>query len=72
MGVAVSGATTLAAATDYALFSYDAAGVAAVAMMQFELGGLTPGSNVFTSKYRRDTGGTATFYDRRITVVGVP
>lgn len=68
MAVAVSGATTLAAADGNAF--KDTAKVAnyyAAGCRVFALTGLTAGSNTFTAKYRT-TGGTAGFTVRDITV----
>lgn len=69
---AVSGATTIAAADTYAIKIRNAAasvvgdwGLGAT----FLITGLTPGSNVFTMKYRAAVGGTATFATRQITVL---
>lgn len=69
-GVAVSGATTVAASDLYAIGGYTV-GVnvpQTQAANVFMLTGLTPGSNTFTMKYRRASG-TATFSQRIITVV---
>jgi len=70
--VAVSGATTVAASDSSAIFNYDNANLYSSSSHTRLLTGLTPGSNVFTMKYRRDVGGTATFHTRSISVVGVP
>lgn len=69
MGFAVSGATTVAAAdtSAYSNTGTDQVGAAAV----IPVTGLTAGDNTFTAKYRA-TANTATFFDRFITVVGVP
>lgn len=70
MGFAVSGATTTAAADATALgFGQSATTVDSfVQASQVFLVALTPGSNVFTAKYRV-TGGTGTFINRNITVI---
>ena len=65
MSFAVSGATTIAASNDYAIFGgnpYVESG-----SMITKLTTLTPGSNTFTAKYKA-TSGTATFFNRSITV----
>lgn len=70
MGFAVSGASTVAAADNYAIsleepianYRFRVSGI-------FLVTGLTPGSNTFTAKYRRATSGTSTWLDRRIAVV---
>jgi hypothetical protein len=69
VSVEVSGATTLAANDDWA-FNYEArAASSAQRQSSSELfTTLTPGSNTFTVKYRTASG-TATYEDRRITVI---
>lgn len=69
MGVAVSGASTVAASDQKALYTTDAAGEVSHSRT-FLLTGLTPGNNTFTAKYRV-TGGTGTFSNRGVTVVPV-
>ena len=71
MSVAVSGATTIAAAdSTAAVVRYDN-NISASAT--FLLTGLTAGSNTFTAKYKTSTAATtATFINRHLTVVGVP
>lgn len=66
MGVAVSGASTIAADDSKALMVAGTARVRASAT--FLITGLTPGSNTFTAKYRVDAG-TGTWRARSITVV---
>src|SRR5215471_3152234 len=73
MSFAVSGATTLAAADANAVYLQNVAsgqnfGYSFVSLVT----GLTAGSNTFTAKYRAVTGGTATFVNRNIVVVGIP
>ena len=71
MGFAVSGATTLAADATRALTLYMAtANVHIEASYAYIVEGLTAGSNTFTAKYAA-TGGTATFQERRISVVNM-
>jgi hypothetical protein len=73
MGVAVSGATTLAASDTYA------AGYKYIATVNFQpvfaatflIEGLTAGSNTFTAKYRSATGDTVYFKERMISVVNL-
>ena len=65
MSFAVSGATTIAASNDFASFGGDPY-VESVSMIT-KLTTLTAGSNTFTAKYKA-TSGTATFYNRSITV----
>jgi hypothetical protein len=72
VAVAVSGATTLAAADANSVVM-----TGAVALYQqtpcrtFLLSGLTPGVNTFTAKYKVNAG-TGSFTNRDITVVGIP
>jgi hypothetical protein len=71
MGFAVSSATTIAAADTIAIMVGNPAGVTSMRVGNssiFLVTGLTPGSNVFTAKYRA-TSGTATFLNRKITVI---
>lgn len=74
MAVAVSGATTLAAADANAARGKDrsAASGPHTATAEFSLTGLTAGTNTFTAKYRSDAAFQSTFFDRSITVVGLP
>jgi hypothetical protein len=65
MSFAVSGATTIAASNDFASYGSDPY-VESVSMIT-KLTTLTAGSNTFTAKYRA-TSGTATFFNRSITV----
>jgi hypothetical protein len=69
MGFAVSGATTVAAddATSFGL-AVGAAGEIMAGSRTTLVTGLTPGTNVFTAKYRAVVGGTATFSNREIIV----
>jgi hypothetical protein len=71
MGFAVSGATTVAAADAFSVEYFSSVGnnnsrICAT----FLVTGLTAGSNVFTAKYKASAN-TATFLDRKITVVPV-
>jgi hypothetical protein len=65
MSFAVSGATTIAASNDFASYGSDPY-VESVSMIT-KLTTLTAGSNTFTAKYKA-TSGTATFFNRSITV----
>lgn len=72
VSVAVSGATTLAAAdANSAAVSCYAAGHNLNAARVLLLTGLTPGSNTFTLKYRNDGGGTWNFHNRSIAVLAL-
>jgi hypothetical protein len=69
IGVAVSGATTVAASNAYSgAADTPSAGAASQVTQAFLLTGLTAGSNTFTLKFYT-TGGTAAFATRFITVV---
>lgn len=69
MGVAVSGATTLAAADANSIYEPELYIAGSGVMAGFVvLTGLTPGVNVFTAKYRV-TAITGTFFNRMIAVV---
>ena len=70
MGVAVSGATTLAASDDYSASHRLGPNLVSISST-FKLTGLTAGSNTFTTKYRV-AGGNGRFQRRSITVVGLP
>jgi hypothetical protein len=70
MAVAVSGATTRAAADDNALYVADAYNNQSALAALLYFSGLTPGTNIFTVKYRV-TAGTATFIRRRILVIPI-
>lgn len=71
MGVAVSGATTQAAADAKAVWHYDPSSANSGGMSgEVLLTGLTPGSNTFTAKYRVN-GDTGTWTDRVISVVAL-
>lgn len=68
MSFAVSGATTIAALDTMAIGGlFDAAGETVECGATFHVTGLTPGTNVFTAKYRV-TGGTGTWISRRMMV----
>ena len=67
MSYTVSGATTSAAADDHAFQLQGQNGQRAGAVILHT--GLTPGTNVFTGKYRVSTSGTGTFSVRRISVL---
>ncbi len=71
MSFAVSGATAVTA-TDTRSVSFQPGSVAAARSLRASavtlLDGLTPGSNIFTAKYRV-TGGVGTFNNRRIAVL---
>lgn len=72
MGVAVSGASTIAATGD-AGFCYKQTSGTTSQIVQGSFGwimtGLTPGSNTFTAKYAAPIGGTGTFTRRILTVM---
>jgi len=70
MGVAVSGASTVAASDNYSTEHRLGPNLISVSTT-FLLTGLTAGSNTFTSKYRV-SGSRGRFRKRTITVVGVP
>lgn len=74
IGVAVSGATTLAASDANSVGPFNITALNnGTAMRTFLLTGLTPGVNVFTMKYKSSTAAASTaFLDRDITVVGLP
>lgn len=75
MSFAVSGATTLAADdTRSAMFQIYSATAKSQLSAMFYYPSLTPGVNVFTSKYRMATplGGTAKFRNRSIAVIPLP
>jgi hypothetical protein len=73
MGVAVSGATTLAASDTYAAgYKYiGAVNNQPIGAATFLIEGLTAGSNTFTAKYRSATGDTVYFKERMISVVNL-
>lgn len=65
----VSGPSTVAASDDRALLiTAEGAGQVLHASLVFFETGLTPGSNVFSARYRV-TGGTGTFSSRQLTVI---
>lgn len=68
MGYDVSGATTVAASDDRALFFMSATANALYCASNLMLQGLTTGSNTVTARYRAGTSGTATFQRRRVMV----
>jgi hypothetical protein len=71
-GVAISGASTLAASVDDCVYlAVAAAGYFMQAASVYVLSGLTAGTNTFTMQYRVGGGGTATFGARQITVQGI-
>lgn len=73
MGVAVSGATTIAASADHRaliLRAYFASCQFSSAKF-FKQTGLTAGSNTFTAKYTAFDAGTAAFQDREMIVIPV-
>jgi hypothetical protein len=72
MGVAVSGASSVAASDGGSLTVY-AAAVSAPQRLTFVsfVTGLTAGVNTFTAKYRV-TGGTGSFAERRVLVLPLP
>jgi hypothetical protein len=73
MAVAVSGATTIAAADANAAELLAApGGFLGQLSFTFLLSGLTAGSNTFTAKYRALIAGSATFANRNIIVQAVP
>lgn len=71
-GFAISGASTVAAADGYAVIhSGHASGVQTQTGTSFVVTGLTSGSTTFKMKYRASAG-TATFANRRISVIPFP
>lgn len=71
MGVAVSGATTLAASNDNCLLLVNTVSNYEIQYTRvLQLTGLTAGSNTFTAKYNVG-GGTGSFFKRNITVWAV-
>ena len=73
-GVAVSGASTIAASDSYSLFlngdDFTSSSGNVSLSTTFKLTGLTAGSNTFTMKYKCSTG-TARFENRHITVFAI-
>jgi hypothetical protein len=73
-GVAVSGASTIAASNDYSLFlngdDFTSSSGNVSISTTFKVTGLTPGSNTFTMKYRTSSS-TARFENRHITVFAI-
>jgi len=71
MSYAVSGASTIAASLTNA--ARQVAGAATGSSERWSTvsfqSGLTPGSNTFTTKYTTATGGTASFFERELTVI---
>ena len=71
MSYAVSGSSSIAASDATALFiAPPTSSLPTAASMVSFISGLTPGSNIFTAKYR--TNGTSTFQDRSIIVIVQP
>jgi hypothetical protein len=70
VGVAVSGATTLAPSGDYSLMFFKASNSGFAASTTLVIGGLTAGTNTFTLNYIVN-GATGTFERRGITVQGI-
>lgn len=71
MGVAVSGATVIAANTDQCVqcAGFMTTGFFAPGAAIFKLTGLTPGNNTFTAKYRSDTAARQwNFFNRKMVV----
>ncbi len=68
MGFAVSEATTIVAADSQAMSAAGAAATGFAIGASFLITGLTPGSNIFTAKYRVGAG-TGTFQNRRLAVM---
>jgi hypothetical protein len=70
VGIAVTGATSIAATDDQALRTRDSSGGAAEMQMSYAylFTTLTAGSNTFTAKYRTN-GGTSTYRNRTMTVL---
>lgn len=69
MGVAISGATTVAASADRSLRSISAANGERNRMSTVYMQALTAGANTFTAKYTTPTGGTAAFQYRQLFVL---
>lgn len=74
-GVAVSGATTIAATSNYTIQAngdlIDDPNTGTYTST-FKISGLTPGSNTFTMKYRSSAGGAKSYYENRhITVLAL-
>lgn len=74
IGIDVSGASTIAAPAGSVISQALVAAVSQQVPLSktFKLTGLTAGNNTFTMKYSAVTGGTATFFNRAIAVVGLP
>lgn len=69
-GFEVSGATTVAAAEVFSLaYESGAANDSMQASFSIIYSGLTSGSNTFAMKYKSQTAGTASFSNRRISVI---
>jgi hypothetical protein len=71
MGTAVSGATTLAASTETALYNGGGAAQFFLASSTAILTGLTAGTNTFTLQYKVGGSGTATVQSRQLIVQGI-
>lgn len=67
MGFAVSGASTIAATVNSAIYQNSTTDMSVGGC--FFVSGLTAGSNTFTAKYQIAVGGTATFANRNISVI---
>lgn len=70
-GVAVSGASTIAANVSDCVYNGGTGNQYILASSTFVITGLTAGTNVFTLQYRVGGAGTATFGSRAITVQGI-
>lgn len=70
MSVAVSGATTIAASDGSALCVRGPTAPQTQSAAQFRMMALSPGNNTFTCKYRA-LAGTATFGERRLTIIAL-
>lgn len=72
VGVAVSGATTLAVSgQSNAAYVGMSGGYIGTMTLAKVITGLTAGTNTFTIQYQSGAGNTASFYDRNITVQGI-
>jgi hypothetical protein len=72
ISVAVSGATTLAASDTWSVSAASVgAGFNVTSSRAYYLTGLTPGSNVFTVKYKNDSSATWSFSKRHLVVVAL-
>ena len=71
VGMAVSGATTTAASTDYQIQQDGCAANSSWRMNTFKVPTLTAGSNTFTLKYAVSSASTGTFSNRYIFVIAL-